>query len=319
MSQYNMDNGPDVLGERFIHWCLCFTFSVVTLGSAIEAVAEEEDDSTLVSQQRWATFGSGVQLLFSLGIIIAHLYPGPAEKVVGTKVEGFITVVYMALGAVIVYVVSNSSDGLAVVNGAVRAGNLYYFSWAGLVTSIMVFVAYLRSSYQIDVAGAIKDRSPRLTQWAAFLVSSLVVMACGADIFNDFCDDGAKGQKFCNRTTFAVVLGTFGTLLALIIVAYKVGRGDAPFILEVIFSALMCVSYAFGVAFITSEEGPGSPLGNLYYFSWISFLLTFFLGSSCYEEYQTGPATNPAENFQPDDQRGPDPEFEITDGNVGEG
>lgn len=45
--------------------------------------------------------------------------------------------------------------------------------------------------------------------------------------------------------------------------------------------------FAFGVSIVTSDEGPGGPLGNLYYFSWISFISSFLLGSSCYEDFQS--------------------------------
>ena len=50
------------------------------------------------------------------------------------------------------------------------------------------------------------------------------------------------------------------------------------------------MSWAIGIGYITSELGPGAPIGNIYHFSWFSFLLTFLLGSSCYEDYQAAKA-----------------------------
>ena len=44
--------------------------------------------------------------------------------------------------------------------------------------------------------------------------------------------------------------------------------------------------YGFAVAYLTSEEGPGAPLGNLYYSTWLSFGIVFFVATSCFEEYQ---------------------------------
>ena len=37
--------------------------------------------------------------------------------------------------------------------------------------------------------------------------------------------------------------------------------------------------------YVTRAEGPGSPLGNLYYFSWFSFMLCFGIGKCCYDDY----------------------------------
>jgi hypothetical protein len=46
------------------------------------------------------------------------------------------------------------------------------------------------------------------------------------------------------------------------------------------------------VAFITSADGPGAPIGNLYYFTWISFLSSVFIVSKCYEDYRTPVSLN---------------------------
>ena len=48
----------------------------------------------------------------------------------------------------------------------------------------------------------------------------------------------------------------------------------------------MFICWIFGVAYLTSDQGPGAPLGNLYYFTWGSFLSAFMLLASCFEDYQ---------------------------------
>ena len=40
-----------------------------------------------------------------------------------------------------------------------------------------------------------------------------------------------------------------------------------------------------GVGVITSQNGPGAELGNLYYFTWAAFLTSFMLLASCVEDY----------------------------------
>ena len=92
---------------------------------------------------------------------------------------------------------------------------------------------------------------------------------------------------FCKRTKLGIGLGAAGAFFALVVVAMKIFTRKAPFLLEAVLGFIMLISFAFGTAYITSEAGPGSPLGNLYYFTWISFLSAFLLCSSCFEDYQS--------------------------------
>lgn len=62
--------------------------------------------------------------------------------------------------------------------------------------------------------------------------------------------------------------------------------------IEALFAFLLMVCGGFEVAFVTSHQGPGAPLGNLYYFSWIAFLSTFMLFASCLEDYNAAKAMN---------------------------
>lgn len=206
--------------------------------------------------------------------------------IVGTKFEGFLCVLLAAFWAGTVAVVADARHGLAVnEEGAVSNGNLYYFSWAGFICSVTLLTSYLRSAFQIDVAGEIRSRSARLTTWSGHMACSLIVMGASANIFQNDCVEANVGYAFCRRTKLGIGLGAVGTVLALIVVAMKIATAKAPFLVEGTFSVILLIAYAFGVAYITSEQGPGSPLGNLYYFSWGAFLSSFMLVASCYEDY----------------------------------
>lgn len=168
--------------------------------------------------------------------------------------------------------------------GAVNNGNLYYFSWAGFICSVMLLVNYLRHVFNVDVAGEIRSRSARLTAWSGLLATSLVVMGSSANFFDTMCGgDEEKGK--CNRAVYGIVLGTISTLASVAIVGLKIATSKAPFLVEVGTSFLLVVLYALGVAIITSQQGPGAPLGNLYYFTWASFLASFMIMASCFEDY----------------------------------
>ena len=146
-------------------------------------------------------------------------------------------------------------------------GNLYYFLWAGFIRSIMLLVNYLRHMFNVDVAGAIRNRSARLTAWSALLATSLVVMGASANFFDTTCGGGEQNGK-CSRAVFGIVLGALSTLASVGIVGIKIATSKAPFLVEVAAASLLLILYIFGVSIITSQQGPGAPLGNLYYFTW---------------------------------------------------
>merc|ERR1712008_253684 len=75
-----------------------------------------------------------------------------------------------------------------------------------------------------------------------------------------------------------------------------IGSAVVPFHIEAGFSFVLFFGFSFGVAFITSEKGPGAPLGNLYYSTWATFACTFLIGSSLIEEHDTARKKRMEEN-----------------------
>lgn len=206
--------------------------------------------------------------------------------------EGILTVLLAAFWAATVAVVANASTGLAVdasqENNTIVNGNLYYFSWAGFVTSILLLTGYLRAVFGVDLVGEVKNRAARLTLWAGFLACQLVVMGACANLLDKDCASSASA--FCKRTKFGIALGAVGTFFSLIVVAMKMITSVAPFVVEGVLALLMCIMNGFGVAFLTSAQGPGSPIGNLYYFIWLSWLCSFMLVASVLDDYKHGGA-----------------------------
>ena len=223
-----------------------------------------------------------------------QLHPIGATLFVGTRVEGIIILILTAFWAATVSIVSDTRNGLAVDNitGSVTNGNLYYFSWAGFVCSVMLIVSYLRGVFGVDLAGEIKNRSARLTQWSALLAAQLVVLGASANIFDSDCSPLANTVAFCKRTEFGIAVGTIGTAFALAIVAMKIATPSASFLAEAVIAVILTVLNGFGVAFITSPAGPGAALGNLYYFSWISLICSAMLVASCFETYRGGSSSH---------------------------
>lgn len=262
------------------------------MGSAVE-IKKETDQSSLdsrgIANQKWSVACSAITFCLTLIVVIAHLSPLGAVFIVDTKVEGALIIILTAFWAATVAIVSDSANGLAVDStGRVDNGNLYYFSWAGFVTSVVLCVSFLRGVYGVDVAGEIKSRSARLTTWSALLAASLVVMGSSSNIFDQKCSGIEPDATYCNRTKYGIALGAIVTAMSLAVVGIKIATSVAPFMVESVMALISTIMYAFGVAYLTSAKGPGAPLGNLYYFTWISFMSGFLLTASCVEDYNVG-------------------------------
>ena len=145
-------------------------------------------------------------------MVVLQLHPVTSLFVVGTRIEGILCIILLAFWAATVAIVSDASHGLAVnEDGAVQNGNLYYFSWAGFVTAILLTVSYLRGVFGVDVAGELQNRSARLTTWSGLLASSLIVLGACANIFDQDCSPQVESDTYCQRTKYGLSLGAVAT------------------------------------------------------------------------------------------------------------
>ncbi|KAG7362220.1 hypothetical protein IV203_025886 [Nitzschia inconspicua] len=275
---------------RFTLWVAFFAFATITMGSAVSVKNAQENTNT---NARWSVFCSAFSFAITGIVVLMHLSPLFSVYIIGTKLEGITTIILAAFWAATVSVVANASTGLAVdaaKDNTIVNGNLYYFSWAGFVTSILLVISYLRGVFGVDLAGEVKNRAARLTLWGGFLACQLVVMGSSANIFDKDCSNLDTTSAYCKRTKFGIALGAVGTFFALVVVAMKMLTSVAPFVVEGLLSLILCIMNGFGVAYLTSAQGPGSPIGNLYYFSWLSWFCSFMLLASVYEDYTNGGA-----------------------------
>jgi hypothetical protein len=236
----------------------------------------------------------------------AQLHPLGSTLFVGTMIEGIVAIVMIAFWTAIVAINTDAGDalmgsGTTMASGAALNANLYYFSWAGFITAILIFVSFLHDAFGINVVDQVRKQALRLQYWAAFFACSIVVMGSASRTLRRDCrvfeTDDEHAGPYCRKTRFAIASGTLGAMLALLVIFSKVVKyssisGSTPFVVEIGSSAFMTIITAFAVASTTSASGPGSQIGNLYYFSWASFLLSAILVADCFNEYKTGTATN---------------------------
>ena len=151
-------------------------------------------------------------------------------------------------------------------------------------------VSYLRSVFGVDLYGEVRNRAARLTLWAGLLSCQLVVMGASANILDKNCNGYSENydptSSYCRRTKFGVSVGAIGTFIALGIVAMKMLTAISPLVVEGTLSLFLCILNGVGVGFLTSPAGPGSAIGNLYYFAWLSWFSSFMLIANIWNDYQ---------------------------------
>mmetsp|Transcript_20339 Transcript_20339/g.57769 ORF Transcript_20339/g.57769 Transcript_20339/m.57769 type:complete len:321 (+) Transcript_20339:225-1187(+) len=298
MMNVNHETGETVTtgsrSPRLSLWAAFLVFSTITLMAAVETKNKEGNSD---SNAKWTVACASISFAIAAIVTPLQMHPVYSIFIVDTKIEGALVVMLAAFWAATVSVVSNANGGLVVDDGnentTVVNANLYYFTWAGFVTSILLLVAYLRAVFGVDLAGEIRNRSSRLSLWAGMLACSLVVMGSSANIFQRDCinsDDAI--DSLCARTKFGISVGAISTSAALAVVGMKMATTTAPFLMEAVLAVILVLLNGFGVGFITSPKGPGSAIGNLYYFSWFSFLCSFVLVASCYEDYKNAGSSN---------------------------
>jgi len=294
---------------RFTHWCANLVFSVITMWSAI--VVKEADNSKYGHKwntgrsapylyEQWAMVTTAVTLSLSGLVVLLYIVPPTRRFIEGKALERILILLMVGWWCAAVAVITDTKHGVAVDNsntnsaGSVTNGNLYYFSWAGFVSSITLFVSYMRTAYGVDIEGEIQSRAARLNLWSAMIATSAIVCGSSVVVFLRTCkslshaaNSGrpafADGQ-YCMRTIYGISVGGSGLLLAILVVALKLCLSKMPLIVETIFSYALLPAWCVGVAFITSKKGPGSGLGNLYYFTWLSFIISFMLAASATDD-----------------------------------
>jgi hypothetical protein len=98
--------------------------------------------------------------------------------------------------------------------------------------------------------------------------------------------DNVMGGAYCKRAKLGIAVGTICLFLSVGVVGTKFFMPFTPFVVEFGIAIICATLHAFGVAYITSNSGPGAFIGNLYYFSWISFLLSAYLVAAIFGEHR---------------------------------
>jgi len=207
----------------------------------------------------------------------------------------FVSLALWAIGLGVLFHKTTLVQGNA---GIVNNANLYYFSWAALVTSVLLFAELLKCPLGISMGSAFEDAGRRFNNWAFLCASSLIAMSSSSGIYRSAGCYDQIGSTSCQRLRISVAFGAIVAGLALIMmvtVRILKEKQNLKLIIEGITAVIAVVLYALSVAYTTSPGAPGALIGNLYYFTWFSFVISVMLLLDCFREFRVGGEETPAE------------------------
>ena len=185
-------------------------------------------------------------------------------------------------------VITSPDNRLAVRSFQVIDANLYFSSWGAFIASLFILVL-IGKEKQVNAAC---DAWAKRWLWLVF--SSLVAMAsasrmlitsnCGEDpdslrIRDEFVEEFQQG---CQDLKIGISLSVISSVLAisLTVLTHKVPEKVPVALIGTIAGSLALILWSINIAYLTFGNGPASSVGNLFFSTWISFVLAIDLAAS---------------------------------------
>jgi len=269
----------ETASKRLKYWGCFSLFSGIALCTLYEASKDHDDDGGEVYLAKIVAIVS-----FALGpffVLNAKWtdYTRTSNFLNGTIVELVTISILFLFWCVTLGLITIRDIG----GGPEKSANLYYFSWGSFISIVFLWCDIFDARFHNP--SDILVRHPRFSLWVLLAISDIITMSSSINIYNDDCaDNGDHSDSYCNRTLFSVLFGVinFVFIAIFMIIQFQEGLQSNKFMqIECNASIALSIIYGILVGFLTSSSGPANSIGNLYYFSWIAFLTSFFIFVDC--------------------------------------
>jgi len=252
--------------DRLYDWVMMSVFSAVVLGST--------EDTFFNPNSRQKYGDSCAAITMAIGAIVSVLYKLKPD-LIGSRIE------YVSAFVVLVFWVVNLpfERGDIFVEDFMLSSlfaNMYYFSWAALFTSIRL----LASLHTSDTEG-LDQVKKRFIRWTILFALNLVVMATSSYDYNN--TEECVEDKVCHLSLLGIFVGVVSAWESLSSM-YKLSNSffkKKQTKTECLNAVINAAIYAVTIGFINGTDGPGGKIGNLYYFMWLSFVMSTMLALEC--------------------------------------
>lgn len=276
--------------ERSSHlhkYCFLFIFSTVCFASAWDAAYNQEAECS--REQKYVIFAPAGVAVISMIMFLLCLKPRSYAIVSHICFGGLMSVVCFVVWLIDLIISMHSEDSWAVNSiGEMKLANLYYFSWAAILTAALQMIAYLK-----PLLGN-KSKDAMFLVWAGIVKVCMVILGASSHVWyniRDTCNnnDSEGGEStFCSRTRFAQIVAVTGVVSGWSVMGSRIlgcsiskrTRNRA----EAVLSSVLVILFGVAVALITSIGGPGESVGDLYYSTWLSFWVSIGIFVSCFDQ-----------------------------------
>jgi hypothetical protein len=209
-------------------------------------------------------------------------------------VGGTLSIVMFMLWLVALLISMHSQRSWAVnAIGGIKIANLYYFTWASIVMASLNM-----ATYPIKMLDW-RKKDTKTALWFGLVKVCFVILGASFHIWHNIQDsctlediESSGAIDFCSRTVFAIIVSLVGMAVAGAVTLTRVlvkwcCPGFYPHVqshVEMILSAFLVLLFGVALAFITGIGGPGQSVGDLFYWSWLAFLVSLGLGMACHGE-----------------------------------
>lgn len=265
-------------------------FSLACFAAAWDAAYNQEEECT--SLQKYIILAPTLVAGFSIILFCLCLNPKSYEVASHICCGGIMSVVCFALWLVDLLLLMHSEDSWAVNGiGEMKLANLYYFSWASIITAGLQMFSYWKPL----LLGSKSGKDPMFIVWAGIVKTCMVILGAALHVWykiGDTCAAVGRDEAditYCSRTIFAFAVGAIGVLSGWLVMATRILgclSSETRNIAETCLSSFLVVLFAVAVALITSIGGPGQTVGDLYYATWLSFVVSIGILVSCLDQIQ---------------------------------
>ena len=163
------------------------------------------------------------------------------------------------------------------LSGFAQSSNLYFSSWGGFIMSFIIVLNYADEKY--GTSKSISKLTETQATWGCLCMTSFVVMVSASRLFIAFMCK-ARDNKRCSRTAWGISLGAISAVISILWVGLSpyISEKSTVEVGEAISSVLLFIFWTFGVGYLTfGSNAPAPTMGNLYFFTWGSFVLSAYL------------------------------------------
>lgn len=191
-------------------------------------------------------------------------------------------------------VLTMHSEGSWAVNsiGEIEMANLYYFSWASMITAGVQMTSFVKAKLGIT------NPDYMAVVWVTICKVCFVVLGASMHIWHtiagncEFDEITLGAATFCSRTILAIIISLTGMLVGGLVVLVRLfvnifavcqcSRVQTH--IEMLISIFLVFLFGVSVALITGIGGPGQTVGDLYYSIWLAFWVSLGIFISCFNE-----------------------------------